>query len=64
MDARNGSVLSYVDLEARVPLGQPLRVIRRLADAMLAGMSRQVAAAYAPLRRLSIAPEKLRAGRC
>jgi transposase len=42
-----------------VPSGHPLRVIRRLADAVLAGMSRQFAAAYAPIGRPSIAPEKL-----
>jgi transposase len=59
VDVRNGSLFSYVDLEARVPAGHPLRVIRRLADAVLAGMSRQFAAAYAPIGRPSIAPEKL-----
>jgi hypothetical protein len=48
VDARNGSLFSYVDPEGRVPAGHPLRVIRRLADAVLAGMSRQFAAAYAP----------------
>jgi hypothetical protein len=46
VDARNGSLFSYVDLEARVPPGHPLRVIRRSADAVLTGMSRQFAAAY------------------
>jgi transposase len=59
VDARNGSLFWYVDLEARVPAGHPLRVIRRLADAVLAGMSRQFAAAYAPIGRPSIAAEKL-----
>jgi transposase len=59
VDARNGSLFSYVDLEARVPPTHPLRVIRRLADAVLAGMSQQFAAAYAPIGRPSIAPEKL-----
>jgi transposase len=37
----------------------PLRVIRRIADAVLAGMSRRFATAYAPIGRPSIAPEKL-----
>ena len=41
MDARNGSLFSYVDLEARVSPGHPLRVIRLIADAVLAEMSRQ-----------------------
>jgi transposase len=59
VDARNGSLFSYIDLEARVPRGHPLRVIRRIADAVLAGMSQQFAAAYAPIGRPSIAPEKL-----
>ena len=59
LDARNGSLFSYVDLEARVPPGHPLRVIRRIADAVLAGMSGVFSAAYAPIGRPSIAPEKL-----
>jgi transposase len=58
-DARNGSLFSYVDVEARVLPGHPLRVIRRIADAVLAGMSGRFAAAYAPIGRPSIAPEKL-----
>ena len=58
-DARNGSLFSYVDLETRVPPGHPLRVIRRIADAVLADMSKRFAAAYAPIGRPSIAPEKL-----
>ena len=59
VDARNGSLFSNVDLEARVPPGHPLRVIRRIADAVLAGMSQQFAAAYAPIGRPWIALEKL-----
>ncbi len=42
-----------------MPPGHPLRLIRRIADAVLAGMSQQFAAAYAPIGRPSIAPEKL-----
>jgi hypothetical protein len=45
VDARNGSLFSFVDLEARVPPGHPLRVIRRIADAVLAEMLRRFAAA-------------------
>ena len=59
LDARNGSLFSYVDLEERVPAGHPLRVIRRIADAVLAGMSGRFATAHAPIGRPSIAPEKL-----
>jgi transposase len=58
-DGRNGSLFSYVDLEARVPPKHPLRLIRRIADAVLAGMSGRFAAAYAPIGQSSIAPEKL-----
>jgi transposase len=58
-DSRNGSLFSYVDLEARVPARHPLRVIRRIADDVLAGMSGRFEDAYAPIGRPSIAPEKL-----
>lgn len=58
-DARSGNLFSYVDLESRVPKEHPLRVIRRIADDVLAGMSGAFAAAYAPLGRPSIAPERL-----
>lgn len=59
VDARSGSLFSYVDLEARVPAKHPLRTIRRLAEAVLAGMDGRFSAAYAPIGRPSIAPEKL-----
>ncbi|MCB2055939.1 MAG: IS5 family transposase, partial [Geminicoccaceae bacterium] len=59
VDGRSGSLFSYVDLEARVPATHPLRLIRRMTDAVLAGMSARFATAYAPLGRPSIAPEKL-----
>lgn len=59
VDARNGSLFSYVDLEGRVPQAHPLRVIRQIADAVLVGMSHQFTTAYAPIGRPSIAPEKL-----
>lgn len=58
-DARNGSLFSYIDLEARVPANHPLRTIRRISDDVLAGMSDRFDAAYAPIGRPSIAPEKL-----
>ena len=58
LNARSGSLLSYVDLEERVPAKHPLRVIGRHADAALAGLSRQFAMAYAPIGRPSIALEK------
>lgn len=58
-DGRSGSLFSYVDLEDRVPKTHPLRVIRRIADDVLAGMSGAFDAAYAPMGRPSIAPERL-----
>jgi transposase len=58
-DGRSGSLFSYVDLEARVPVKHPLRLIRRIADEVLAGLSGRFAEAYAPIGRPSIAPEKL-----
>lgn len=58
-DARSGSLFSYVAIEDRVPKNHPLRVIRRIADDVLAGMSGAFDAAYAPLGRPSIPPERL-----
>lgn len=58
-DERSGSLFSYVDLESRVPASHPLRVIRRIADDVLAVMSGAFDAAYAPLGRPSIPPERL-----
>jgi transposase len=58
-DERNGSLFSYVDLEARVPTDHPLRVIRRIADEALDGMSAKFDACYGRIGRPSIAPERL-----
>ena len=58
-DERSGSLFSYVDLEARVPKGHPLRAIREIVNGALVEMSADFAALYAPLGRPSIAPEKL-----
>jgi len=58
-DGRSGSLFSYVDLEARVPRGHPLRSIRQIANGALSDLSGDFAAMYARLGRPSIAPEKL-----
>ena len=59
-DERSGSLFSYVDLEARVRVGHPLRTIRQLANAALADLRGDFAALYpARLGRPSIAPERL-----
>jgi transposase len=58
-DGRSGSLFSYVDLEERVPADHPLRVIRSIADTVLAGMSTRFTSAYSRLGRPSIPPERL-----
>lgn len=58
-DGRSGSLLSYVDLEARVPKDHPLRTIREIANGALSELNTVFEAMYAPLRRPSIPPEKL-----
>ncbi len=59
LDQVSGSLFSYVDIEARVPEGHPLRVIRRIVDATLRDLSPAFAALYAPIGRPSIPPERL-----
>ncbi len=59
LDERSGSLFSYVDLEARVTKDHPLRAIREIVNAALAGMDSAFCALYSPFGRASIAPEKL-----
>lgn len=58
-DERSGSLFSYVDLEARVPKGHPLRTIREIVNRALSDLSADFEGMYAPLGRPSIPPEKL-----
>lgn len=58
-DERSGSLFSYVDIEARVPVGHPLRRIRNLTNSALARLDKKFAGLYAPEGRPSIAPERL-----
>src|SRR6202035_4027977 len=58
-DERSGALFSYVDLEARVGKDHPLRTIRMVVNAALAGLSGEFSALYARMGRPSIAPEKL-----
>src|SRR5512136_188868 len=58
-DARSGALLSYVDLESRVPKAHPLRVIRDLSNDALAALAGEFSALYASAGRPSIPPEKL-----
>jgi len=58
-DRRSGELFSYIDLEARVRAGRPLRSIRAVADEALGALSSDFAALYSGLGRPSIAPEML-----
>ena len=53
------SMLAFVDLEARVPVGHPLRTIKRFADAALAELSPLFDELYAVDGRPSVPPERL-----
>ena len=58
-DKRSGELFSYVNLEARVGRGHPLRPIRETANMALADLSGEFAALYSGTGRPSIAPEML-----
>ena len=59
VDERSGVLLSYVDLEARVPPRHPLRLIRRIVNEALRGLSPSLDDLYARIGRPSIPPEQL-----
>ena len=58
-DATSGSLFSYVDLEARIPAGHPLRKIRRVVNEALASLDAEFALLYTEFGRPSIPPERL-----
>jgi transposase len=58
-DERSGALFSYVDLEARVPPGHPLRTIRVVVNEALRELSPGFCDLYARIGRPSIPPEKL-----
>ena len=58
-DQRSGSLFSYVDVEARVPSGHPLRRIRDLVNGALARLDERFASLYSREGRPSIPPERL-----
>jgi len=58
-EERSGALFSYVDLEARVPAGHPLRAIREIVNQALGELSPTFARIYARLGRPSIPPEML-----
>src|SRR6202035_1960468 len=57
-DDRSEILFSYIRLDERIPADHPLRVIRQLADAALAELSRAFAKLYARDGRPSIPPER------
>lgn len=59
-DERSGSLFSYVDVEARVGSGHPLRQIREIANAALSALDGDFERLYPPrLGRPSIPPARL-----
>lgn len=59
LDESNGALFSYVDLEARVPKGHPLRPIRVIVNEALAALWTDFEGLYAKEGRPSIPPEQL-----
>lgn len=58
-DKRTGSLFSFVDLEAKVPVDHPLRLIREIVNDVLEGMSADFEAIYSDMGRPGIPPEHL-----
>jgi transposase len=58
-DEASGSLFSYVDLEARIPVRHPLRKIRQVVNAALASLDGEFEALYTDFGRPSIPPERL-----
>ncbi|MCZ6456101.1 MAG: IS5 family transposase [Actinobacteria bacterium] len=58
-DRGQGSMFSYVSLEARIPADHPLRPMRSMVDEALKSLSRRFSDLYAKSGRPSIAPERL-----
>jgi transposase len=58
-DQAQGSMFSYVSLEARIPADHPLRPMRGMVDAALRRLSRVFSGLYADSGRPSIPPERL-----
>jgi transposase len=58
-DQLQSGMFSYVSVEDRIPEAHPLRGVRKLADAVLAEMSKEFDGMYAKVGRPSIPPERL-----
>jgi len=59
VDNQQSSMFSYLSPEERIPVNHPLRPIRVMVDAVLAGLSARFERMYSAFGRPSIAPEKL-----
>ena len=59
VDTQQSSMFSYLSPEERIPVNHPLRPIRVMVDAVLAGLSARFERMYSAFGRPSIAPEKL-----
>ena len=58
-DQSSGNLLSYVDLEERVPDDHPLRLIREIVNDVLGSLCSEFETLYSHMGRPSIPPEKL-----
>jgi transposase len=58
-DSKQEAMFSYLSPEKRVPAEHPLRLVRRMVDAILQEMSPRFARLYSDVGRPSIAPERL-----
>ena len=58
-DQQNGSLFSYVNLEARVPARLPLRKVKAVVDPALASLDAVFDRRYAGEGRPSVVPERL-----
>jgi transposase len=58
-DEASESLLSYVDLEERIPAGHPLHKIRQIVNDALTSLDAEFDALYTDFGRPSIAPERL-----
>jgi hypothetical protein len=58
-DEMSGSLFSYVDLEARIPVRHPLRKIRQVVNDALVSLDAEFEALYTDFGRPSIPPERL-----
>ena len=59
IDERNGALFSYVDVESRIAVKHPLRLILGIVNASLAEMNDAFDKLYSDVGRPSIAPEQL-----